>query len=64
MPKYHVEEMDGDAVTATHVVNATTPLKAAREATEREVTLHTSEPVWIRVTDEQRGHVFKYSFSL
>jgi hypothetical protein len=64
VPKYHVEEMDGDSVTAAHIVNATTPLKAAREATEREVTLRTSEPVWIRVTDEKRGHVFEYSFSL
>ncbi|BCG88525.1 hypothetical protein MesoLj113c_46350 [Mesorhizobium sp. 113-3-9] len=64
MPKYHVEEMDGDAVTATHLVNATTPLRAAKEATEREVTLRTSEPIWVRVTDEQRGHVFEYSFSL
>ncbi len=56
--------MDGDAVTATHVVNATTPLRAAREATEREVNLRTNQPIWVRVTDEQRGHVFEYSFSL
>jgi len=54
--------MDGETVTATHVVHATTPLRAAQEATEREVTLHTTGGVWVRVTDEQRGHVFKYSF--
>ncbi|MER8912987.1 hypothetical protein NKI32_04015 [Mesorhizobium sp. M0761] len=64
MPKYHVEEMDGDTVTATHIVHATTPTRAAREATEREVTLRTSEPIWIRVADEKRGHIFEYSFSL
>ncbi|MES0179667.1 hypothetical protein NKJ86_13845 [Mesorhizobium sp. M0025] len=64
MPKYHVEEMDGDAVTATHIVHATTPIRAAREATERDVTLRTSEPIWIRVADEKRGHIFEYSFSL
>lgn len=64
MPTYHVEEIDCDTVTATHVVNATTPLRAAREATERDVTLRTSEHIWIRVTDEKRGHVFEYSFSL
>jgi len=64
MPKYHVEEMDGAAVTATHIINATTPLKAAREATERDVTLRMRELVWIRVTDENRGHIFEYSFSL
>jgi hypothetical protein len=64
VPQYHVEEMDGDAVTASHIVNTTTPLRAAKEATERDVTLRTTEPVWIRVTDEKRGHIFEYSFSL
>ncbi|MER9028104.1 hypothetical protein [Mesorhizobium sp. M0674] len=63
MPKYHVEEMDGDTVTATHIVHATTPIRAAREATERDITLRTSEPIWIRVADEKRGHIFEYSFS-
>ncbi|ESX07162.1 hypothetical protein X769_04745 [Mesorhizobium sp. LSJC268A00] len=64
MPKYHVEEIAGETVTATHIVNATTPIRAAREATERDVTLRTSEPIWIRVADEKRGHIFEYSFSL
>ena len=64
MPKYQVEEMSGDTVTATHIVNATTPIRAAREATERDVTLRTDEPIWIRVTDETRRHIFEYSFSL
>jgi hypothetical protein len=64
VPQYHVEEMDGDAVTASHMVSATTPLRAAKEATEREVTLRTTGSVWIRVTDEKRGHIFEYSFSL
>jgi hypothetical protein len=64
VPTYHVEEMNGDAVTAIHIVNATTPLRAAREATERQVTLRLSEAVWLRVTDEKRGHIFEYSFSL
>lgn len=64
MPKYEVEEMNGDVVTATHVVNASTPLRAAQEATERAVTLRTNETIWIRVADEKRGHVFEYAFSL
>ena len=64
MPKYHVEEMDGDTVTASHVVNAKTPLRAAQEATERSVTLRTNEAVWIRVIEEKRGHIFEYSFAL
>lgn len=47
--KYHVEEMDGKTVTTAHIANATTPIRAAREVTERDVTLRTSEPIWIRV---------------
>jgi hypothetical protein len=56
--------MDGDTVTASHVVNAKTPLRAAQEATERSVTLRTNEAVWIRVIEEKRGHIFEYSFAL
>ena len=56
--------MDGDTVTATHVVNAKTPLRAAQEATERGITLRTDEAVWIRVADEKRRHIFEYAFSL
>lgn len=63
MPKYHVEEMNGDAVTATHIVNAKTPLRAAQDATERSITLRTDEAVWIRVADEKRGHIFEYTFA-
>lgn len=64
MPKYHVEEMDGDAVTASHVVNAKTPLRVAQEATERSVTLRTNEAVWMRVIEEKRAYIFEYAFSL
>lgn len=62
MPKYRVEEIAADAVTATHTVNAKTPIRAAREAAEREVILrpatssNTAQPVgrsipgWPRLT--------------
>jgi hypothetical protein len=64
LPKYQVEEMEGDIMTATHIVNVTTPIRAARDATERDVTLRTSEPIWMRVANEQRDHIFEFSFSL
>ena len=63
MAKYHVEEMYGDIVTATYIVEATTPLRAAAEATKREITLRKNEFIWIRVTDEKRFNRFQYSFS-
>jgi hypothetical protein len=31
-------------VAATHIVDATTPLRAARVATDRDLTLRTSKP--------------------
>jgi hypothetical protein len=52
-------------VAATHIVDATTPLRAARVATDRDVTLRTNEAVWICVvTAEKCGHIFEYAFSL
>lgn len=54
---------EGDSVTATHIVKATTPLRAAREATGREVTCALTS-IWVRVTDEKHGHTFGYCFSL
>ncbi|MER9504766.1 hypothetical protein [Mesorhizobium sp. M0579] len=51
-------------MTATHIVHATTPIGAARQATERDLTLRTSEPIWIRVADAKRGDIFEYSLSL
>lgn len=62
MPKYCVDEIDGEIITATHVVNAPTPIKAAHEATERQVTLRNQEVAWIRVVCEKRGHIFEYAF--
>ncbi|CAH2401784.1 conserved hypothetical protein [Mesorhizobium ventifaucium] len=62
MQTYLVEQMEGDDVITVRVVNAPSPFKAAAMSTDRHVTLRTWEKDWIRVTDENRGHIFAYCF--
>ncbi|WP_164547205.1 MULTISPECIES: hypothetical protein [unclassified Mesorhizobium] len=62
MQTYLVEQMEGDDVISTRIVNAPSPFKAAAMSTDRHVTLRTWEKDWIRVTDENRGHIFAYCF--
>lgn len=59
---YLVEQMEGDEVIAVRIINAPSPFKAAAMSTDRRVTLRTWEKDWIRVTDENRGHIFAYCF--
>ncbi|WP_185928250.1 MULTISPECIES: hypothetical protein [unclassified Mesorhizobium] len=62
MQTYLVEQMEGDDVISVRIVNAPSPFKAAAMSTNRHVTLRTWEKDWIRVTDENRGHIFAYCF--
>lgn len=62
MQTYLVEQMEGDDVVAVRIINAPSPFKAAAMSTDRHVTLRTWEKDWIRVTDENRGHIFAYCF--
>jgi hypothetical protein len=62
MQTYLVEQMEGDDVITVRVINAPSPFKAAAMSTDRHVTLRRWEKDWIRVTDENRGHIFAYSF--
>lgn len=62
MQTYLVEQMEGDDVITVRVIDAPSPFKAAAMSTDRHVTLRTWEKDWIRVTDENQGHIFAYSF--
>ncbi|MER8825491.1 hypothetical protein NKH73_07945 [Mesorhizobium sp. M0938] len=62
MQTYLVERMEGDDVVTVRIVNAPSPFKAAALSTGRNVTVRTWEKDWIRVTDENRGHIFAYCF--
>jgi hypothetical protein len=62
MQTYLVERMEGDDVVTVRIVNAPSPFKAAALSTDRNVTVRTWEKDWIRVTDENRGHIFAYCF--
>ena len=51
MKVYRVEEIEDDAVRATHMIDAFTPFQAAALAIRREVTLRKDESEWVRVTE-------------
>ncbi|WP_181763346.1 hypothetical protein [Mesorhizobium sp. B2-4-15] len=63
MAIYLVKEMDMNKVLAVHQARAISPLKAASKAVGRDVTLRTWKRKWVRVTDENRGRVFAFSFA-
>jgi hypothetical protein len=62
MQTYLVEQMEGDDVITARIVNAPSPFRAAAMSTQRHLTLRTWENDWIRVTDENQGHIFAYCF--
>lgn len=62
MQTYLVEQMEGDDVIAARIVNAPSPFKAAAVLTDKPITLRRWNKDWIRVTDENRGQIFAYSF--
>ncbi|RVC68047.1 MAG: hypothetical protein EOS81_04635 [Mesorhizobium sp.] len=62
MKKYVVEVMSGDTVASRQVVDAPTASAAASRATGRAVRIRVQEELWVRVTDEELGVVYKYAF--
>ena len=57
MKAYRVEEMNGDAVVATHAAEANTPFEAAEKALGLKVTLRAGADTWVRVIDlTERPH--------
>lgn len=64
MPSYEVEEIFAGKVVVRHKVVAPTPFRAAKLATNRDITLRTSEVRWIRVFEEDRPHrAYEYTFT-
>ncbi|MDG4893554.1 MULTISPECIES: hypothetical protein [unclassified Mesorhizobium] len=62
MPSYEVEEIFAGKVIVSHKIVAPTPFRAAKLATNRDVTLRNSEVRWIRVFEEDRRHrAFEYT---
>ncbi|TPJ14338.1 hypothetical protein FJW04_17775 [Mesorhizobium sp. B2-7-3] len=64
VPSYEVEEIFAGQVVVTHKVVAPTPFRAAKLATNREITLRASEVRWIRVFEQDgRRRAYEYTFS-
>ncbi|WP_155256376.1 hypothetical protein [Mesorhizobium loti] len=61
MPKYQIDEMDGDALSASHVASGATALEALRKITGKTISTRALQNHWFRVVDESEGSVFEYS---
>ncbi|CCV04210.1 hypothetical protein MESS2_1230011 [Mesorhizobium metallidurans STM 2683] len=62
MPKYVVEEIHGNTVTASQSTVAPSPFKAAANATGRLMTLWSGEPACVRVTEFGMSRSFTYAY--
>ncbi len=60
MPKYHIDEMDGETIKASHVANGSTALDALNKITGVDVSPRALHQHWFRVVDEGEGSVFEY----
>jgi hypothetical protein len=61
MPRYQIDEMDGDSLAASHVASAATALEALQKITGKAVSPRALQTHWFRVVDESEGSVFEYS---
>ncbi|UVK38620.1 hypothetical protein LHFGNBLO_005807 [Mesorhizobium sp. AR10] len=62
MPRYQIDEMDGDDLAASHVANGETALQALHKITVRPISPRALQRHWFRVVDESEGIVFEYSY--
>jgi len=61
MPAYVVDFMDGDEVTSTITIAASTPIRAASKAAGRQVDLEVNRRKWLRVISPGR-HAFEFGY--
>ncbi|MDX8454060.1 hypothetical protein RFM98_14960 [Mesorhizobium sp. VK9D] len=64
MPKYQVEEMNGDEVAASHVVTAEDAESAVKLVTGVSISAKdTLREHWLRVVDETKGTVHEFGIT-
>ncbi|MFA6155576.1 hypothetical protein [Mesorhizobium sp.] len=63
MPRFQIDEMDGDGLSASHVASGDTALEALQKITGKEVSTRALQNHWFRVVDEKEGSVFEYSLA-
>jgi hypothetical protein len=61
MPRYQIDEMDGDALSASHIASGTTALEALRKIAGKAISTRALQDRWFRVIDQSGGSVFEYS---
>lgn len=61
MPRFQIDEMHGDGLSASHVASGDTALEALQKITGKTVSSRALQSHWFRVVDENEGSVFEYS---
>jgi hypothetical protein len=61
MPRYQIDEMDGESLSASHVASGATALEALQKITGKAISTRALQNRWFRVVDESEGSVFEYS---
>lgn len=61
MTLYQIDEMDGEALAASHTTSAETALEAVQKITGKAVSPRALQRHWYRVVDENEGSIFEFS---
>lgn len=61
MPRYQIDEMEGDVLSASHVASGANAVEALRKITGKAISTRALQNHWFRVVDESEGSVFEYS---
>lgn len=60
MPRYQIDEMDGESLSASHIASGATALEALQKITGNAISPRALQNHWFRVVDESEGSVFEY----
>jgi hypothetical protein len=62
MPRYQIDEMEGESLAASHVASGDTALDALQKITGKAIFPRAMQRHWFRVVDESEGSIFEYSY--
>ena len=62
MPRYNIDEMNGDELAASHIASGETALEALQKITCRPVSMRALQDYWFKVVDESKGIALECSY--
>lgn len=60
-PRFHVEELYGEDVVASNIVEAPDALSAAQNVIGKAISPRSTQEHWFRIVDEAQGTVHEFS---